>query len=98
MTTKNIPMPCVPRRMRRITVISRIRIWYRSCISDEWIAEDKAHAEPEFQSEKAGNVIKKNLIFRIMISVSSRVQKRLADLFEATDGNLQQAKESHPTG
>lgn len=30
MTTRNIPMRCVPRRMHRIIVTSRILIWYRS--------------------------------------------------------------------
>lgn len=30
MMTRDIPMPCVPKRMHRITVISRNRIWFQS--------------------------------------------------------------------
>ena len=51
MTTKSIPMRCVPKRMHRITVISRSRILVPIVISDEWLAEIKAR-QPELRTEK----------------------------------------------
>ena len=81
MITKNILMRCDLRKTLRITVISRIRIWFRLIISDEWIDRIKA-AQPELRTEKLERYKKEFEIpdYDAEILTSS---KHMADIFEA---------------
>ena len=76
-------MQCVPKRMHRITVTSRNRIWCRSCISDEWLDEIRSR-QPEFRDSETGNVTKKNIDIPEYDAQIITSYKKMADIFEAT--------------
>ena len=74
---------CVPRRMRMITGISRIRILYRLSFSDEWTA-GSACTVSRSCARRSWSATKKNLISRQYDADILTGSKRLADLFEET--------------
>ena len=80
MITKSPPMQCVPRRMQRITVISRIRI-FRLCI---FPMSGSKKLKVSFQSsvKKKQPAIKVNSDFRSTMRRSLQNPEHLAALFE----------------
>ena len=82
MIIRNIPMPCVPKRMHRITVISRNRIWCRlSSVMSGWQPSkpvSRSFGRPSWSRYKKDFDIPD---YDAQIITSA---KKMADLFEAT--------------
>ena len=82
MTTKNLLMQCVPKRMHRITVTSRNRIWHRSLSADEWIKQIRRR-QPELRPQKLERYNKEFDIPEYDAQIITGT-KHMADLFEET--------------
>ena len=88
MMTRNIPMQCVPKKMHRITVISRIRTWFRSSSVMSGSNGSKA-AQPELRDRETGSVIREEFDLPEYDAEIITDSKHMADVFEATTADLQ---------
>ena len=82
MTTRNIPMRCVPRRMHRTIVIFPDPDLVPVYISDEWL-ESIRSKQPEFRTEKMKRYKEEYDIPEYDIDIITG-SKHLADIFEAS--------------